>query len=47
MPFHPPRQAHVDERDFEIYKDVVAGAYRFHDMMLETLIGLAVRTLPS
>jgi predicted AlkP superfamily phosphohydrolase/phosphomutase/tetratricopeptide (TPR) repeat protein len=41
MPFHPPRLAGVGEREFEIYKDVVTGAYRFHDMMLERLLQLA------
>ena len=41
MPFHPPRMEGVGEREFEIYKDVVAGAYRFHDMMLERLLQLA------
>lgn len=41
MPFHPPRMEQVPEDVFEIYKDVVTGAYRFHDMMLETLVALA------
>jgi predicted AlkP superfamily phosphohydrolase/phosphomutase/tetratricopeptide (TPR) repeat protein len=41
MHFHPPRMEGVPEDLFEIYKDVVNGAYRFHDMMLETLLGLA------
>ena len=41
MPFHPPRMVEVGEREFEIYKDVVTGAYRFHDMMLERLLQLA------
>jgi tetratricopeptide (TPR) repeat protein len=41
MHFHPPRMAGVPEEKFEIYKDVVNGAYRFHDMMLETLLDLA------
>jgi tetratricopeptide (TPR) repeat protein len=31
----------IAENEFEIYKDVVNGAYRFHDMMLETLLELA------
>jgi tetratricopeptide (TPR) repeat protein len=31
----------VPEDKFEIYKDVVTGAYRFHDMMLRTLVELA------
>ena len=41
MHFHPPRMNGIPEDQFEIYKDVVNGAYRFHDMMLETLIELA------
>ena len=41
MHFHPPRMEGVSEDLFEIYKDVVNGAYRFHDMMLETLLELA------
>src|SRR5580698_7097461 len=41
MHFHPPRMEGVPEERFEIYKDVVNGAYRFHDMMLETLLNLA------
>ena len=39
--FHPPRMEGIPEDQFEIYKDVVNGAYRFHDMMLETLLELA------
>jgi predicted AlkP superfamily phosphohydrolase/phosphomutase len=41
MRFHPPRREDVDESDFELYRHVVAGVYRFHDMMLERLIELA------
>jgi predicted AlkP superfamily phosphohydrolase/phosphomutase/tetratricopeptide (TPR) repeat protein len=41
MHFHPPRMEGIPEDRYEIYKDVVNGAYRFHDMMLETLITLA------
>lgn len=41
MPYHPPRLDGVGEREFEMYKDVVTGAYRFHDMMLERLLQLA------
>jgi len=41
MPFHPPRQEHISETEYELYKDVIAGAYRFHDMMLERLLALA------
>jgi len=41
MKYHPPRQPQISERDFELYKDVVASGYRYHDMMLETLLKLA------
>lgn len=41
MHFHPPRMEGIPEEKFEIYKDVVNGAYRFHDMMLQTLLDLA------
>ena len=41
MKFHPPRREFVDEREFELYKDVVAAGYIFHDMMLSRLVELA------
>ena len=41
MQFHPPRLEWIKEEDFEMYKNVVRGAYRFHDMMLERLLQLA------
>jgi len=41
MHFHPPKMEGVPDDKYEIYKDVVNGAYRFHDMMLETLLTLA------
>jgi tetratricopeptide (TPR) repeat protein len=41
MHYHPPRMEGIPEERFEIYKDVVNGAYRFHDMMLQTLLALA------
>jgi predicted AlkP superfamily phosphohydrolase/phosphomutase/tetratricopeptide (TPR) repeat protein len=41
MPYNPPRLDWVKEEDFELYKEVVRGAYRFHDMMLERLLQLA------
>jgi predicted AlkP superfamily phosphohydrolase/phosphomutase/tetratricopeptide (TPR) repeat protein len=41
MNYHPPRMEGIPEQRFEIYKDVVNGAYRFHDMMLQTLLDLA------
>ena len=41
MHYHPPRMEGIPEDKYEIYKDVVNGAYRFHDMMLQTLLDLA------
>jgi predicted AlkP superfamily phosphohydrolase/phosphomutase/Tfp pilus assembly protein PilF len=41
MTYHPPRLEWIPEEDFELYKDVVRGAYRFHDMMLGRLLQLA------
>ncbi len=41
MAYHPPRLEWVKEEDYELYKDVVRGGYRFHDMMLERLLELA------
>ncbi|HTQ53789.1 MAG TPA: alkaline phosphatase family protein [Bryobacteraceae bacterium] len=41
MKFHPPRQSWVGERDFELYRNVVAMAYRFHDRMLGELLDKA------
>ena len=38
MRYHPPRQPHIPERDFELYRNVVNAAYRFHDRMLGALI---------
>ncbi|MDA7873786.1 alkaline phosphatase family protein [Rhodopirellula sp.] len=40
MRYHPPRQEWIDDHDFELYHDVVNGAYRFHDMMLGALLSL-------
>ncbi len=39
--YHPPRLPWVKEEDYEIYKNVVAAGYVFHDMMLARLIELA------
>jgi tetratricopeptide (TPR) repeat protein len=41
MPFHPPRLPEVSEIDFEFYKEVMTGVYRFHDLMLGRLVELA------
>ncbi len=41
MPFHPPRMDGVPEADFEIYRHVVTGIYRLHDLLLQRLMQLA------
>ncbi len=41
MRYHPPRMQGVSEQDFELFKGVVESGYRFHDMMLGTLLTLA------
>ncbi len=41
MHLAPPRLPYVKEEQFEIYKDVITGAYRFHDMMLGRQLALA------
>jgi hypothetical protein len=41
MKYHPPRLDWVSEGDFAIWKDVVESGYRYHDMMLGTLMQLA------
>ncbi len=41
MRFHPPRMEDVGEAEFEMYRGVVAGIYRFHDLMLARLLALA------
>ena len=41
MRYHPPRQAQIPERDFDLYHNVVSAAYRFHDQMLGALLAKA------
>ena len=41
MRYNPPRLDWVPEEDFELFKGVVEGGYRYHDMMLGTLVALA------
>jgi tetratricopeptide (TPR) repeat protein/arylsulfatase A-like enzyme len=41
MPYHPPRQEHISEKDFDMYREVMTSAYRFHDLMLARLLELA------
>jgi predicted AlkP superfamily phosphohydrolase/phosphomutase/tetratricopeptide (TPR) repeat protein len=40
MKYRSPRLEGIAEFDFEHYKDLVDGMYRFHDMMLERLLSL-------
>ena len=40
MKYHPPKQDHIPQYGFDLYKDVVTAGYRFHDMMLGTLLDL-------
>lgn len=40
MKYHPPKLPQVSQEDFDMYKDVVVGAYRFQDMMLERTLEL-------
>jgi predicted AlkP superfamily phosphohydrolase/phosphomutase/tetratricopeptide (TPR) repeat protein len=41
MHYHPPKMDGIPDDDFEMYKDVVNGAYRLHDLMLQRLLQLA------
>lgn len=41
MKFHPPQMTGISDEKFNLYKDVINGIYRFHDMMLERYIKLA------
>jgi hypothetical protein len=38
MRYHPPRQAWIGERDFELYHNVVSMAYQLQDEMLGALL---------
>ena len=41
MQFHPPRSPGIPEPEFEWYREVMTGIYRFHDLMLGRLLELA------
>ena len=41
MHYHPPKMDGIPEEDFEMYREVVNGAYRMHDLMLRRLLELA------
>lgn len=38
MHYNPPKMENVSQADFELYRYVMEGCYRFHDMMLGTLL---------
>jgi len=41
MRYHPPKQDWVSQEDYDLYHQVVNGAYQFHDYMLGVLMQLA------
>ncbi|WP_081990222.1 alkaline phosphatase family protein [Psychroserpens sp. Hel_I_66] len=41
MKFYPPKLKAIPDDIFDIFKDVISGAYRFQDMMLERMMALA------
>ncbi|HVU38499.1 MAG TPA: alkaline phosphatase family protein [Opitutales bacterium] len=41
MRYHPPRQKHIPEKDFELYQGVIEAGYCYHDMMLGMLLACA------
>lgn len=41
MEFHPPKMKQVSQEDFDAYQHCMVGIYRFHDMLLDTLLKLA------
>lgn len=38
MKYNPPKMEGLDEEAYDLFKDVVKGAYVFHDMMLDRLL---------
>ena len=47
MQFHPPNMPEIGDQDFEFYKDVMTGIYRFHDLMFRLLLSSRDRTHTS
>ncbi|MEM9410292.1 MAG: tetratricopeptide repeat protein, partial [Planctomycetota bacterium] len=41
MKYHPPKQEHVNQDDFEIYSPIINAAYAYHDVMLSKLLAAA------
>jgi len=40
MKFHPPKMEGMEQEAYELFKDVVTGAYVYHDMMLARLLDI-------
>lgn len=40
MKFHPPKMEGMEQEAYELFKDVVTGAYVYHDMMLARLLSI-------
>jgi tetratricopeptide (TPR) repeat protein len=40
MKYHPPKLPTITEEKFDRYKEVITGAYRFHDMMLDRILSM-------
>ncbi len=38
MKYHPPKRPHITQPDFDLYHNVVAEGYIFHDMMLGRIL---------
>lgn len=41
MKYNPPRRPHINEKDYELFKNVITSGYRYHDMILGRLLQLA------
>ncbi|MCK6639678.1 MAG: alkaline phosphatase family protein [Bacteroidia bacterium] len=40
MKFHPPKQDHIEEAKYNLYRNVMNAAYQWHDMMLGRILDL-------
>ena len=47
MKYHPPQQEGVSDEDFRLFNFIIEAGYRFHDMMLGTLLGIAYELDPE
>jgi len=41
MKYHPPKQDHIPQDEFDLFNEIISGVYRFHDMMLGRQLELA------